>query len=429
MKTLAGIEAGILAGMLMVPVAAHAAPAATPSVRANPSLLWPGPPESGFALRQTTLVAGWPDRSPSSPLPAGALGLADSRLRSWIADSWYGVKFEGALELSSDYGSGTLSNLGLLGSRNPGSTQPFDIVNLRWQEDSPAAAALAAEVERFDLRWTNGPVDFDVGRQPITLGTSHFVSVLDVLAPFAPGSLDASYKPGIDALRVREGFGDSGEAELIVSGSDPWNQGGTIGRLHGTLGPLDVEVLGGRFRHRTFGGIDWDGQIGQAGMWGEVAAFERLPAVERYRGGLAAVALAAVAGADFDLPYEVQSSIGVLYQDFGARRPQDLEAVYTDAPFQQGWDFLGSAGYAVVTLSHPITPLLSGSLAGLVNLVDASTLWQPRLTYSVSDNADLGAYAWLGTGAPPKTANGQLLLMSEFGTVPTGGGLYARWFF
>ncbi len=390
---------------------------------------WPGQPTTGFALRQTTLVAGWPEHPAGSGLPPGAMGIADTRLRSWLNDRWYGVRFSGAVEFETGYGSAPSSNLGLLGDSNPGVSRPFDVLDLTWVPTSPTSATSRAEVERADLRWSTGPLDFDVGRQPISLGTSHFVSVLDVLAPFAPGSLDASYKPGIDAVRVSAGFGEQGVAELIVAGTDPWNRGGTLARLHDTLAGMDVEILGGRFRDRSFGGFDWDGQVGPAGLWGEFAAFQRLPGIEQYRGGLRQVALSGVAGADLSLPFDLQGSFGLLYQDFGARRPEDLPSVYTDAPYRQGWDFLGSAGYGVVTLSRALGPLVSGSVSGLVNLVDGSTLWEPQVTYSVSDNADLGAYVWAGVGAPPARDGATVVPRSEFGMVPTGGGLYARWFF
>ncbi len=77
--------------------------------------------------------------------------------------------------------------------------------------------------ERLKLSRGFGAFDVDIGRQPVTLGTSHFVGVLDVLAPFPPGDLDATYKPGIDAVRVRTLIGEEGEGfsqamESLVAG-------------------------------------------------------------------------------------------------------------------------------------------------------------------------------------------------------------------
>jgi len=108
------------------------------------------------------------------------------------------------------------------------------------------------------------------------------------------------------------------------------------------------------------------------------------------------------------------------------RHPEDLAYVYKDAPFREGWAFLESAGYGLLTVHRRLHPLVESDLAGIFNLVDGSTLWQPRLTVSVGDNADMTFYGWLGTGA--KNTYGYTM-RSEFGSMPDGGGFYARWFF
>jgi hypothetical protein len=356
--------------------------------------------------------------------------MTETRLRAWLSQSWEDIKLTGAVEIQSGVSSVGTGGLGLIGgSETPSQSRPFEIVDLSWDQAAPSASTTRARVERLDVAWTMGAVDFDLGRQPVSLGTSHFVGVLDVLAPFAPGAMDASYKPGIDALRTRTALGDTGEAELILAGRDPWNQGGSLARLRTSLSGMDVELLGGRFRNRTFGGLGWEGELGPAGVWGEVALFQRRPDVEQIRAGWSRAAFSGVVGADFNLPFDTCGGTALMYQDFGARRPEDLDSVYTDAPFREGWAFLGSAGYGVVTASKQLHPLVNGSLAGLINLVDGSTLWQPRLTFSISDNSDLGAYAWVGMGAPPRVEGQSSVLRSEFGIVPTGVGFYARWFF
>lgn len=390
--------------------------------------------ETGLALRQNALTLDWPVRPAGVPLPPGPVGMSETRLRAWIGQSWESITLSGAVEVQTGVSSVAGAGLGILGGGASSSQRrPFEVADLTWEPDQssavPSATTPRARVERLDVAWRWGMVDVDLGRQPVSLGTSHFVGVLDVLAPFAPGAMDASYKPGIDALRMRTALGDTGEAELIVAGDDPWRQGGTLGRMRASASGLDLEILGGRFRGRAFGGLGWEGELGPAGIWGELALFARRPAIEQYRGGWDGAAFSGVLGADFNLPFEARGGLAVMHQDFGARRPEDLPSVTTDAPYREGWAFLGSSGYGVVTLSKQLHALAHGSLAGIVNLVDGSTLWQPRVTISISDNSDLGAYAWIGLGAPPRGEGGTLVLGSEFGMVPTGLGLYARWFF
>ena len=35
------------------------------------------------------------------------------------------------------------------------------------------------------------------------------------MAPFAPGTLDSTYRPGVDAVRVQSPYGDSGERDFM----------------------------------------------------------------------------------------------------------------------------------------------------------------------------------------------------------------------
>lgn len=384
---------------------------------------------TGVALRQNALTLDWPNRPAGVPLPAGGVGLTETRMRAWLGQPVGDARFNAAMEVQTGFNSGSAAGLGLIGGGTPSQSRPFEVVDLTWDQAGAGNMTTRARIERLDVAWSMGAFDLDLGRQPVSLGTSHFVGVLDVLAPFAPGAMDASYKPGIDALRARTAVGDTGEAEVILAGSDPWGDGGALARLRTSHSGMDVELLGGRFRQRGFAGLGWEGELGPAGIWGELALFERRPEVEQYRGGWSLAAFSGVVGADFNLPFEVLGGAAVMVQDFGARRVEDLPSVYTDAPYREGWAFLGSSGYGVVTASRQLHPLVNASLAGLVNLVDGSTLWQPRLTFSISDNSDLGAYGWLGMGAPPRVEGDAVTLGSEFGMAPTGAGLYARWFF
>lgn len=384
--------------------------------------------ETGLALRQNALTVGWPIRPEGVLLPQGTLGVSETRLRAWLSRSWEDVRVTAALEVQSSVSSMGTSGTGFVGgSGTPSQSRPFEVVDLTWEQG--AASPAHARLERLDVAWSWGAIDYNLGRQPVSLGTSRFVGVLDVLAPFAPGAMDASYKPGIDALRIRTALGDTGEAEVILAGSDPWRQGGTLGRLRNALAGMDLEILAGRFRDRGMMGLGWEGELGSAGVWGELALYERRPHLEQIRAGWSRAAFSGVVGADFNLPFDTRGGAALMYQDFGARRPEDLASVFTDAPFREGWAFLGSAGYGMVTASKAFHPLVNGSVTGLVNLIDGSTLWQPRLTFSISDNSDLGAYAWVGLGSPPRLDGESVTLGSEFGGIPTGVGLYTRWYF
>ena len=381
----------------------------------------------GAALREHALLLrvpyelGAPLESPRS------FGISETAVRGWGRARAGRFSCEAALESRGSFVSsgGSLSGFG--GFFNTG--RPLERFDMTFTHTQTPSMHLRTRLETLSVSWETGTFDFRVGRQPVSLGTSHFVGVLDVIAPFAPGDLDATYKPGVDAVRVRTGLGSAGEAELIGVGAKPWGEGALIGLGRVSIRGLDTVVTGGRFRGRGFGGVAWEGEAAPVGLWGELALFERKPARERRYGGWSKAAFSGIAGAEFFIPRHVRTGIALMFQDFGARRAKDLATVYLDAPYREGWVFLGSAGYALLNLHRELHPLVNADAAGLANLTDGSTLWQPRITVSVSDNSDLTVYGWIGTGRTPRREGFVVITRSEFGMLPDGGGVYARWFF
>ncbi|MBN1294803.1 MAG: hypothetical protein JXB48_23405 [Candidatus Latescibacteria bacterium] len=385
----------------------------------------------GAALRQNVLLFNRPAGVDESLMPEKSIGSSSTSLRLYENLYWQGVLLSAAIETKSNFISSTGSIFSGLGSGGSlfGTSQPLEHWDATFDYITGDSSNLRTRLERLDVTWSMGAYDFDIGRQPLSLGTSHFVGVLDVVAPFAPGDPDATYKPGVDAVRLRRMVGMTGEAEIIGVGSKPWEYGAVLGRFRLLYKGVDFEFVGGRFRQRGFGGVGWEGGISDYGIWGELALFDRKENEEKWRGGWSEAAFSGVAGIDVNLPVDIKAGGALMYQDFGVRNTDDLVDVYDDAPFREGWVFLASAGYGLVTLHRQMHPLVNADIAGLVNLVDSSTLWQPMITISVGDNADMSLYGWIGTGKENTVTITKTEMNSEFGSLPTGGGFYARWFF
>ncbi|MFC1489981.1 hypothetical protein ACFL6K_02100 [Candidatus Latescibacterota bacterium] len=380
----------------------------------------------GADIRQNVLIMKWPQEM-STQLSSDAFGISETKSRLHSRFYSRGFTVNAAIETSAGFNSSD----GAFGSESGifGKGSPLENWDMTVDHIKDKSTSLRSRIERLDIRFNVASVDINIGRQPISLGTSHFVGVLDVVAPFAPGDMDATYKPGVDAVRVRKGIGMTGEAELIAVAANKISDGAVLGRIRTSLSGVDFEFVGGRFRQRGFGGFGWEGEISEVGIWGEMALFERRKNAEKYRGGWSKAAFSGVAGIDINLPYKFKFGKSVMFQDFGARDSKDLNDIYNDAPFIEGWAFLGSAAYSIVTLHREIHPLIQGDLAGIVNLIDNSTLWQPRITVSTGDETDLSFYGWFGSGKKSHVDGDTVLARSEFGMLPGGAGFYARWFF
>jgi len=386
--------------------------------------------EYGANVRQTILLMRWP-RDVGEPFPAGSFGISETRTRLYAGIIARGISADFALESRAGFMSPQSGMISLTegGGSILGKGMPLERWDLTAEHSDDQSFSMSTRIERLNIHWIVHDVDIVAGRQPVSLGTSHFVGVLDVLAPFAPGDLDATYKPGIDAVRIHRGIGMTGEAEVIAAGAKDPGGGALLGRYRIMVRGMDIEFVGGRFRRRGFGGFGWEGEVLESGVWGEFALFERKPDTEKRRGGWSRAAFSGVAGVDIDLPLDFKAGGALMFQDFGIRKPGELIEVRNEGPFSEGWAFLASAAYGIATLHRQLHPLVQGDLAGIVNLVDGSTLWQPRLTVSTGENSDLCVYGWIGTGGKPRVDGQSLSIKSEFGTLPDGGGFYARWFF
>ncbi|MDN5278179.1 MAG: hypothetical protein PWR01_2144 [Clostridiales bacterium] len=291
-------------------------------------------------------------------------------------------------------------------------------------------SSIGFDIERFDLHFSSGKFDFQLGRQPISLGTSHFVSVLDVVAPFHPGYLDGSYKPGVDALRIRTFAGETGEMELIGIAADQIEHSALMGRYRNTFANFDIELVAGQFRKRKFLGIGWEGERRKVNIWGEAAVFQRKQSQDAHLGGFSNdLALSFIAGCEKDIGKDWRGGISYLHQDFGADKAAELVRAISSAPFTQGWMHLSGKSYFLVSANREMSPLSHLNINGMINLHDKSTLWQPVINLSTGNESDIAFYAWLKTGKNPVKTAFSMSLESEFGTFSTGAGfIYRRYF-
>ncbi|MBF0547571.1 MAG: hypothetical protein HQM08_24240 [Candidatus Riflebacteria bacterium] len=392
--------------------------------------------ENGLAIRTIGQFQQWPGFLKDLGVVSSTNSQTFQNLcRIWTKANFDSFKFKAEIETNSLYNSnGQFENKA--GSWNSiFATNHFVNWDLQKSIYMNRYADFSATLERFDFSWTANKLDFDLGRQPISLGTSHFIGILDVLAPFCPGYLDASYKPGVDALRIRTGAGTSGEAELIFAANKQASYDASIGRIRNTFSGIDLELLGGRFRERNFTGLAWAGEKRKVDLWGEMAFFQRKLDKEKNWGGDSRFALSWIAGMEKEVYRKMRMGIAFMYQDFGFRKPEDFQLVTQDSPFKEDWTFLSASEYGLLTLHMPFTQLMTADLSGIFNLIDHSTLWQPKLSISTTGNSDVSIFCWLRTGRESNLTSSSLipgsipLTQSEFGLIPQGIGVIFRRFF
>ncbi|MEE2925548.1 MAG: hypothetical protein VX619_12270 [bacterium] len=374
--------------------------------------------EQGNVLRTTYQFSRWP--SELTPHKKGSFHSSQWNLRHWLKDSeeFHEWSWEFAFETSSSFQS-------LAGAGFQNTTEsPLRLFDMHSEFRNSTTSKQTISIDRFWYHWRYKDFDITLGRQAIGLGTSHFISVLDIMAPFVPGTLDSTYRPGVDAIRIQTAYGESGERDFIAAFSPEESMHSFLYRQRLLRGNYDFESIIGRVYERNFLGFGFEGSKGRVGQWGELAFFERKNS-EMLRTGSEKFAFSAVFGLEYFLSDGREWGISYFHQDFGASDGLQRLNLITEPIANQGWLTLSGRNYAHLRFSHLIRPLVKANYNAVFNLQDSSGFYQPRVDVNLRDNINLSIFAWITSG---KSSSNQIV-SSEFGSMANGVGLFLQYYF
>lgn len=375
--------------------------------------------------------ATWLDPDPEAE-PSGQ-GIADLRLKA-------GIDWGGALKLEAHHaltarapGITSATTIASRASAGVGKGAP-EAVDLTWEAADGAGLRGRGRFDRLVLSGRLPHVDLSIGRQPITFGRSIIFTPLDLVGPFHPTVIDQEYKPGVDAIRADVYAGTSGQITLAAAYAGAWDPSGLVLGSYGaaTLGTWDLGLFLGLVHEDAVAGLSASGSASTVGLRGEgtitlpsEAAAEDDPFVR------------AVVGADFYPGGTGTTTITAeLYvQSLGAADPADYPARWRGERVARGELWTVGRYYGAVVVTREIIPIVAASGSLIANLADASALFAPALSWSVSDEAAVSAGAYVGLGRRPDDIEaGDLFgldqtVRSELGLLPTTAYLSMRAYF
>ncbi len=350
----------------------------------------------------------------SSGVELGLLRLKlESRWRSADGDrlrfEWHGVA-----EAVSPRGSGALTSIATGGTR-----RFFDLESDAFDS---ADTVGSTGIDRLNLRWDRPGFRLTFGRQAISLGVNYFWPVLDLFAPFPPQRIDRDYKPGVDAVRVTVPLGDFSEVEVIAAALGDRTPDdlslASFGRFHRELGEsasIDFGYLvGSVHRDLVLGGF-FAADVCGTGLRGELAwtrpVCDDAVALPRFAcGGF----WRATVGVDRLLGPRLTLVAEAGWNGFGVGDPAEYALLADADRVRRGEVVSPGRWYAGLSLAWQAHPLVAVSGAVLTNRDDGSTLFQPGLTWSMSDRISLVAGVVVGGGRGALRGE----LRSEYGDVP-----------
>lgn len=277
-------------------------------------------------------------------------------------------------------------------------------------------------VDRLRVEHDFGPVSLTVGRFPVNHSVTFLFTPNDFFAPFSATTLNKTYKPGVDAVRMDVGIGQLSDFEVLgVLGSDAagvpaWSQSAVTARLQTVVAGFSGSVIGGKLAERWIVGGTLQGDIKGVSLRAE--GHLGLPDKDgdgRLDGPLYGQVSARI---EYAWPWH-NLTVGAEYAFFsdGAKAASDYLARATRF-YPDELPYLGRH-YAGANLGIDLIPVLNLGVVGLVNAADGSGLTTVALTYNAANEVDLGLGLLAGWGRRPRVASdGALTLRSEFGTTP-----------
>ena len=299
---------------------------------------------------------------------------------------------------------------------------------LEWSFSDERYVHLA--VDHLNIRWSQGPLDLIVGRQPINMATTFYFTPNDFFAPFAAQTFYRVYKPGVDAVRAEVRLGELSQLSLMGVNGYKRGQGSEtgwsdeadgdrasyLGRVSTVYRDFELALLGGVVRDEEIIGGSLQGELFK---WLGVRAeghIENPNDSPKDR----------ISEFSLGIEHRWESSLNIRLEQFYHGRGVGSASDYGISSFSATGrgSYLGR-NYTALGVGYEFSPLLNGELLVITNLNDYSYLISSNATYSLSDEAEIAVNLGAPIGDKPEGPK----VMSEFGLYPYSVNVEVRYYF
>ena len=238
-------------------------------------------------------------------------------------------------------------------------------------------------IDRAYIDLNYGKLQIRAGRQRINWSQNLIWNPNDVFNAYSYFDFDYEERPGTDALKVQYYTGVTSSAEAVYEIADSLKAMSFAGLYRFNSLGYDFQFLGGYVKNDWVLGTGWSGHIGGAAFRGEATYFYTNENLNNDRSQL----VAAISG-DYTFKNSLAAQMAVIYNSKGStgKAPFPENIFYTSVSAK---NLTPARTEVFAQVSYPFTPLINGSLAGIVNPLDHSFFFGPSFTFSLQDNLEL----------------------------------------
>ncbi len=286
--------------------------------------------------------------------------------------------------------------------------------------------SVSQNIDRVTAQFRTPFADITAGRQAISFGSGRFFNPTDVFSPFSYQSLNKEEKTGVDALRVQVPIGKMSEIDFgyVIGEEGNWKKSAAFIRGKFDLKGTDLSIIAMEYKTHFMTGINISSSVKGAGVWLEAAyTFSNL--LEKYDNDNDFFRISA--GADYYFSGDFYLFGEYHYSSAGTIDKKDylFNSRTKESAYKDGGVYLLGEHYFAPGFSWQVHPLVSLSLAVLMNLTDPSAMISPKISFSLDENIMVDIGASINAGKRIKNSE----LESEFGAYPDFYYLSARLYF
>lgn len=279
------------------------------------------------------------------------------------------------------------------------------LADLSWTVFDNRSGLLHVLPDRLNAEWDGGAWNARAGRQRINWGVNLITNPNDIFNHYSFFDFDYPERPGSDSLRIQRhlGFGSRLEAAVRPARERDETVAALLYAFHAK--GYDAQLIAGRYRDLWTAGLGWAGNVGDAGLKGEIMAYApgNRSFTEDEARTVAAVSL------DTMLPNRVFVLAELLYNESGGTQEAGagFERVAPDNPSFARWQ-------ATLRASWPPHPLLDTDLALMIFPEERGGFLAPSATWSVATDTDamLLAHIFVGRKGTPLADAGWRAILS-----------------
>lgn len=264
-----------------------------------------------------------------------------------------------------------------------------------------------AQIDRLYLDYTFEKLQITLGRQRIAWGTSLVWNVIDLFNPMSILEFDYEERPGSDALRLQYYTGAISKFELAIKpGKNKYNTT-AAGLWSINKFGYDFYAIAAFKNNRKMLGGAWAGNVRGAGFRGELLVSDppnkslstKYPASIYFGQSFFESnkrVMSLVLSADYTFPSSLYLHTETLFNSNGKRKDAGLFSLdVLDA------GMLSPARWSIFQeIAYDLHPLVRGTIFGIINPDDKSSVIMPSIAWSVITNLDLLVIGYYTFGDP-----------------------------